>query len=227
MSASYVMEKYQPPKNQAPSKVRRFPLYRRPDPKPAPTAPAATEPPKEEKPAPPPPEWSNWQFIKEPLWEGYWRASPLEDGGWHYQLTKDGKTIWEQKVPKPEAPKPEEPKVSQASVKTEGTVRLPPPSALKKTQPPTTPATGGQPSVKTVVSETTAPKTEKASTTTTITTTETIPSYTVRKPEDPKPPAPPRKVTGTITLHTKSGKAVTVPLPDPGKPVVIRTLLEN
>ncbi|KAJ4388863.1 hypothetical protein N0V93_006324 [Gnomoniopsis smithogilvyi] len=120
MSASYVMEKYQPPKNQAPSKVRRFPLYRRPVPKPVPTAPPADDPPKEEKPAPPPSNWSNWQFIKETLWEGYWRASPQEDGGWHYHFTKDGKTIWEQKVPKPEAPPAEAPKPSKSSAKTDG-----------------------------------------------------------------------------------------------------------
>lgn len=136
MSASYLLEKYQPPKNQAPSKVRRFPLFRRSALKPAAAIPPAKETPKEEKPAQPTFEWSDWQFIKEPQWEGYWRASAQEDGkapraasvkkypgqaltentgGWHYHFTTDGKTVWEQKVPKPEAPKP-----SPALAKTDG-----------------------------------------------------------------------------------------------------------
>lgn len=55
----------------------------------------------------------------------------------------------------------------------------------------------------------------------------TVPSYTVKKPEPPKPPAPPKKPAGTITLHTKNGKAVTVPMPDSLRPMVIRTLLEK
>lgn len=135
MPTLYQLDKYQPPKNQAPSKVRRFPLYRRPAPKPAPAAPPAKDPPKEETPAPPPSTWSEWQLIKEPQWEGYWRASAQEDGelcptslaqvrpqaltvnpgGWHYHFTKDGKTIWEQKVPKTEAPI-----AATASAKTDG-----------------------------------------------------------------------------------------------------------
>lgn len=134
------MEKHKPSKNQVPSKVRRFPLYRRPGANPAALAPPTKEPAKQENPTPPSSNWSNWQFIKEPLWEGYWRASAQEDGelalrysmsddfecltestgGWHYHFTKDGKTIWEQKVPKPEMPKPEAPKPAAASSKTNG-----------------------------------------------------------------------------------------------------------
>lgn len=78
------MRTYEPPKNQGPSKVYRFPLYKRqpaPEPAPAPPAPPVEEPPKEETPAPPAATWSEWQYITDPQWEGYWRASALDDDG--------------------------------------------------------------------------------------------------------------------------------------------------
>lgn len=117
--SSYYLETYQPPKNQLPSKVHRFPLYRRAKPAPA-APPPPPEPPKEkpkEKPAPAP-EWSKWQRIKGTQWDGWWRASGKEGvqhhiyrpftfiiipadqvyiGEWTYQFTKDGTTIWQQK----------------------------------------------------------------------------------------------------------------------------------
>lgn len=75
-----LLEKYDPPKSQLPSKVHRFPVYQRQKSVLAPASPPA----KEVKPVPPPaPKWSNWQWIEEPQWDGYWRASSKEDSA-HY-----------------------------------------------------------------------------------------------------------------------------------------------
>lgn len=72
-----LLERYDPPKNQLPSKVHRFPLYRRQNPVPAPAPPSV----KEAKPEPPPdPKWSKWERIEGPQWDGFWRASLEEDG---------------------------------------------------------------------------------------------------------------------------------------------------
>jgi hypothetical protein len=49
----------------------------------------------------------------------------------------------------------------------------------------------------------------------------------VKRPESPEPPEPPKKAAGTITLHTKKGKVVTVPMPDWLRPIVISTLQEK
>ncbi|KAF3770751.1 hypothetical protein M406DRAFT_326175 [Cryphonectria parasitica EP155] len=112
---SYEVVKYESPKNQVPSKVHRYPVYRRAarkalsPPSPPPPVPAPA-------PAPAPaPEWSQWERVEGSKWDGWWRARPQEDGGWFYQFTKDGSTIWQQKPVPSETPEP-----STASANTAG-----------------------------------------------------------------------------------------------------------
>lgn len=79
------LQRYDPPKNQLPSRVHRFRLHQSQNPVPTPAPPPA----KEEKPAlPPAPEWSSWQRIEGPQWEGYWRASFTESCTYYPHVTQ-------------------------------------------------------------------------------------------------------------------------------------------